>query len=604
MAQPNEPLRDVLRRFEADPNTNADQAAQLRATIASDAALLSRLNRDAVAGHLKNFALQAAGGSPNLAGLCDLSTGTVNLPASSFQPTGTLASPDLAATLRIQDMLLRFGHEHYKDASGNGQVVSQDMVDNLQGAINASPVLAQQLKEAATARPRPHLENFAILPPERGAGGTYDGWTKTMNLPAPHLQTKTAANPGAEFNGDNITFVVGHEVQHGFNHAEKFAALQTFDREVRSIARDNDPINDYTAPIRNRIQAARKDEAEAQIAGWNALASKHQQAGMTLQGMYRLGSGRVADFVDYDSATRQVSAKAGLTFNADLSLSQTPDNVAAMGRHYFDKWPKGSPGVPPAQTTSLGVHKEADNINYYGNGAISRAITIDRAHAHAVNGIAPQMRINMAQLRLDERLIERLGLEITPRPEQRQPYYDTSQTPPTLRHFDHTRTGPGLNQHIPIDPAILAPDPTVAQATKLPPSEAGHPDHMLYSQIAGHIREHDRQHGRSWDQASERMTASLLGLAKESGLTRVDHVVFSTNHDWVAAGENVFVVQGRLDDPAHLRAHMKTDEAARTPEAVSFGKVEQVNERIVQQTAQAQQMGQDEPARGPVMGGR
>lgn len=78
------------------------------------------------------------------------------------------------------------------------------------------------------------------------------------------------------------------------------------------------------------------------------------------------------------------------------------------------------------------------------------------------------------------------------------------------------------------------------------PSSSDHPDHNLYSQIAGHVLEQDRLHGRTWDETSERMTASLLTLAKDNGLTQVDHMVFSVQAERVAAGENVFVVQGRL----------------------------------------------------------
>lgn len=141
---------------------------------------------------------------------------------------------------------------------------------------------------------------------------------------------------------------------------------------------------------------------------------------------------------------------------------------------------------------------------------------------------------------------------------------------------------------------------------RITPSQVGHPDHGLYLQIAGHVREHDRQNGRPWDEVSQRMTASLLALAKEGGLSRVDHVVFSAENDRVAAGENVFVVQGRLDDPAHLRAHMKTDQAIRTPEQASFEKVETLNERIAQEAALGRQVArtQDDGPGGPIMGGR
>lgn len=145
-----------------------------------------------------------------------------------------------------------------------------------------------------------------------------------------------------------------------------------------------------------------------------------------------------------------------------------------------------------------------------------------------------------------------------------------------------------------------------AQRRRMAPSQPGHPDHGLYSQIAGHVCEYDRQRGQPWNETSERMTASLLVLAKESGLAQVDHVVFSVKGDHVAAGENVFVVNGRLDDPAHRRACMKTDLAVRMPEAVSFEKVEAFNERIVQEAAPVRPVTQiqDDGHRGPVVGSR
>src|SRR3546814_10063325 len=49
-------------------------------------------------------------------------------------------------------------------------------------------------------------------------------------------------------------------------------------------------------------------------------------------------------------------------------------------------------------------------------------------------------------------------------------------------------------------------------------------------------------------------------------LARVDHVVLSGKSEFVRSpGQNIFVVQGKLEDPAHIRAHMDTELAARTP---------------------------------------
>uniref|UniRef100_UPI001C08409B XVIPCD domain-containing protein n=1 Tax=Acinetobacter indicus TaxID=756892 RepID=UPI001C08409B len=58
----------------------------------------------------------------------------------------------------------------------------------------------------------------------------------------------------------------------------------------------------------------------------------------------------------------------------------------------------------------------------------------------------------------------------------------------------------------------------------------------------------DAQHGRAFDQTSERLTASLTVLAREQGLQQVDHVLVSNATAQHPAGHNVFVVQG---DPAN-----------------------------------------------------
>jgi len=125
------------------------------------------------------------------------------------------------------------------------------------------------------------------------------------------------------------------------------------------------------------------------------------------------------------------------------------------------------------------------------------------------------------------------------------------------------------------------------------PDQAGHPDHPMYQQIRQGVAAIDAQHGRSFDQASERLTASLLPLAKESGLTRVDHVVLSQQGTHAKPGENVFVVQGALDDPAHLRAHMRTEQAVETPVAASFERVQATDGQVQARQRSEQQLPQN-----------
>ena len=59
------------------------------------------------------------------------------------------------------------------------------------------------------------------------------------------------------------------------------------------------------------------------------------------------------------------------------------------------------------------------------------------------------------------------------------------------------------------------------------PMQPGHPDHTLYQQIHDGVAALDAKHGRSFDAVIERMSVNLLVLAKDNGLTRVDHVVLS-----------------------------------------------------------------------------
>ena len=129
-------------------------------------------------------------------------------------------------------------------------------------------------------------------------------------------------------------------------------------------------------------------------------------------------------------------------------------------------------------------------------------------------------------------------------------------------------------------------------AVHLTPLQPEHPDHVLYQQIREQVTALDAAHGRTFDQNSERLTGSLLVLAKNNGLDRVDHVVLSSATADQPAAHAVFVVQGELDNPAHLRASMPTQQAVKTPFEESlqqFDVVAEEQEARVQQLANEQQ---------------
>lgn len=171
-------------------------------------------------------------------------------------------------------------------------------------------------------------------------------------------------------------------------------------------------------------------------------------------------------------------------------------------------------------------------------------------------------------------------------------YYDTHVAP---RQRRQDAPEPGTSTDLPSAQQGLRGRDPQATASAIPsvPSHPGHEDHALYQQIRSGVEQLDAQHGRSWDGASQRMTASLLALAKEEGLSRVDHVVLNKPTSRLAGGEKVFVVQGALDDPAHHRAHMPTMDAVQTPEAQSFERVQALVEARDQRQALEHSQAQD-----------
>ncbi|SMR70534.1 MULTISPECIES: XVIPCD domain-containing protein [Stenotrophomonas] len=140
-------------------------------------------------------------------------------------------------------------------------------------------------------------------------------------------------------------------------------------------------------------------------------------------------------------------------------------------------------------------------------------------------------------------------------------------------------SNPGFSPTSPLQESI---ESTLDKAG-VDPRKEGHPDHALYRQIRDGVSAVDAKHGRSFDETSERVTASLLATAKSSGLERVDHVVLG-NPPPNGSDQRMFVVQGALDNPAHLRASVAISEAVNTPVEHSLAKVEQISQ--AQQVAQ------------------
>ncbi len=138
---------------------------------------------------------------------------------------------------------------------------------------------------------------------------------------------------------------------------------------------------------------------------------------------------------------------------------------------------------------------------------------------------------------------------------------DADSEPPHVRAHAHAEIG---------GPAVHSRVATGSTSSGKRGEGAADP---LLQQSQDAVRRLDGLLGRTYDDASDRMAASLAQLARANGFTRIDHVVLNTATASLQKGENVFVVQGGLTDATNRVAHMKTQDAIAAP-------VEQSLERL------------------------
>ena len=121
-----------------------------------------------------------------------------------------------------------------------------------------------------------------------------------------------------------------------------------------------------------------------------------------------------------------------------------------------------------------------------------------------------------------------------------------------------------------------------------------HPDHKLYEQARDAVGRLDAQHGRVWDERSERVAGLTTLSARQNGLTSIDHVV--TNQD----ASKAYAVQGDLNSPFKQTAEVDMQKALATPldkssemaaqhHATQQGQVAQQAQQSQQQQDQQQQ---------------
>lgn len=402
--------------------------------------------------------------------------------------------------------------------------VTPDQVKNLQDIIDGSPALVDQFNDAVAQK---HLLRIVPLA-HANAGGEYSPDRKEMRLPLAKLATPPEV-------GD-MTFVLGHELQHGFNAASVEKASIEFVKDVRGIARSNGLVHDYTPAMAKLLAENRRNEASAEIAGWNTIVSavKVTNPNPTLGDIFASSKGRMQDFIvenkSTSPATYTLKPNLSHSLNADMTMPPIPANIEAMGQNYFDK---------AAGDAKLGPRRTADYANYYGATLVGYVAEVERAHNPPKPHITPpQMTFNMAQLRLSEKLLEEKGIDLGKGNTGQQTYYDSSVNPPTTHIFQHTisthqHTNPVLAQIIEEDRAQsrasrAAPALPADFAPPMQPSadlrDPDHPGHRAFARTLSEVHRMETPRGIAHGPHSKLVAAALTleAVRNGQGITHVD----------------------------------------------------------------------------------
>jgi hypothetical protein len=415
--------------------------------------------------------------------------------------------------------------------------LTPDQRTNFANTLQNSPALIDQINTAVASG---ELRGFALLAPGTHAGGQFNPTAGTMELPAGIMTTPTTPR-GARFNPGELTFVLGHEVQHSINRPTVNAATTAFGAEVNRIAQTQQAVHDYTAPLNAILKANRNDEATAHIAGFNATVGmvRSTNAHPSLEDIYRANPGRMQDFITTTPGTPATYAlRSGLTLNADMSMTPNTANTNAMGQHFFDK---------PGSVSRLGHNGDSNYQNYYGASYVGYVAQIERFHAPAMAtaGITPQLTLNMTSLGLNEAQMERNGIDLGAAA-GRQPYFNSATTPPTAGNFDHTIV---THAHVPITMPTMLPTmaPPVEQLT-----------HPAVRQAMDAIDRSPNIPADAFGPDRQRVAAGVAVHAANQQITP-DHVVLNDRRT------DLLAVQGALADPgARISTPLPVADAVKT----------------------------------------
>lgn len=516
---------------------------------------------------------------------------------STAQPQQTAQDPTPEEKLRA--MVDAFKTTLTRHGGGN-----EDAAKNFEAMLERSPYLKTLMVQAVRDG---QLKGFDIN--DNGfSGGNYDANDRVLRMNYGEL---AIGHQDPRWMGQNI-YLAAHETRHALEQgAERrqflefeAAASKEMHRFVMpgssqspgSIAQ---PAHDYTRALSGYVDASRRSEAVAEIAGFNAVVSMIRAEGRTpdLATIHQAAPERVGEYIQRsgEAPNERYALRPGVTLNPDFTMPENAANRRAVGREYFND---------PASATMLGAGKDQDYTNHVAVRAVQHIIAIEAQlpALYASYGMRPSpVHINMKAIGLDEKQLE---------PYLKLPdgkpfvYYDTSSGVPVKKTFDP------VVEKAP-DKHDASPKPT--DPGKIDPGKTGKPGKGPDPDGYGGIDPVERLDGRRrtdfdtiaatvsrdgrWDgEASRNIAGALLReVDRDPSVRQVDRVLVA---DQGSGGPRVFAMYTpNQDREPCFHASVDAMVAARQPVTQSLDAV--VARQAAAERVQAQQQDNAEPSRGP-----
>lgn len=315
-----------------------------------------------------------------------------------------------------------------KDFGDANKTATNNPGDDLAKVLDASPDLKKRILDSVD---QGYLTRFQALPANSGTGGSYDPTAKAINVPMDVLKQADQST----YDKGELIFVMGHEIQHSFNAAATRKTTQDFLDGASTLVQSKASPHDYTKLTEDFIDASRKDEASAHIGGFNAIASQARKDNpkATLEDIFDTAPGRMRDFITVGGTppNNTYTMKPGLTLNADMSMPYSPDNIASMGKYYFDK---------PASESQLGSRGNLDYTNFYGSWAVgvvgnNEKVFQDFYQKTDNKYVVPEVQFDMKRLGLQQDLVTQ---NVKFSDDKAFSYVDTSDGKKKAASFDTT----------------------------------------------------------------------------------------------------------------------------------------------------------------------